>query len=452
MATNAVKALVKDAQRRVLDMIFRAGEPIVLVDSPPGAGKTSLIQDVTATGVHHVGLKIGICAPKNEQAFEIVRRLMEIDPDVPLEMLLSNKTILPGDLEGYVQAGRIHRVGNPEALRRGAGVVVGTVDKFNIEIPSFPQKYFDVLICEEVYQVPFAKFSPLPVIAQQILMVGDPGQLPPYIKSDTSSFEGGAIKPHWPAPKQLLAMYPELKNAVVKLPVTWRLPQDTVDLIQPAFYPDLPFRSAHSGADRSLVLGASGLRSPIDRALDKLASGESIVCLVAPPRASNLEEFDLELAELSAAVIERLLERIPSWDSNRPLGPADFGVVDPHVASCEHVRSRLRRASIGGETMVETPEIWQGLQRPVMVAKHPLSGVPRLSQFELDPGRWCVMLSRHQLGCVIVTRDGVGEALEGHLHDSGERPGGAEDRIWQGWRAHLTLWRELKRLDRLIKL
>ena len=37
------------------------------------------------------------------------------------------------------------------------------------------------------------------------------------------------------------------------------------------------------------------------------------------------------------------------------------------------------------------------------------------------------MLSRHQLACVIVTRDGIGAALEGHPHDVTSRASGAED-------------------------
>ena len=53
------------------------------------------------------------------------------------------------------------------------------------------------------------------------------------------------------------------------------------------------------------------------------------------------------------------------------------------------------------------PRNWQGLQRPIMIAKHPLSGHARLDRFALEPGRWRVMLTRHQSPCVIVGHDGI---------------------------------------------
>ncbi len=101
---------------------------------------------------------------------------------------------------------------------------------------------------------------------------------------------------------------------------------------------------------------------------------------------------------------------------------------------------------------MDTPEIWQGLQRPVMVVKHPLSGKGRLERFGLEPGRWCVMLSRHQLGCVIVGRDGIGDALEQHRHGIGDRPLRADNSEWTARQAHARLWSELERMGRLIRV
>jgi len=65
---------------------------------------------------------------------------------------------------------------------------------------------------------------------------------------------------------------------------------------------------------------------------------------------------------------------------------------------------------------------------------------------------WCVELSRHQLGCIIVGRDGVGERLDEHNHDSDERPTRAQGITWHGWRAQQTLWTHLDRTGCLIRL
>jgi hypothetical protein len=60
------------------------------------------------------------------------------------------------------------------------------------------------------------------------------------------------------------------------------------------------------------------------------------------------------------------------------------------------------------------------------------------------------MLLRHQLGCIVVGREGIVEALEHHKHDFGSRAPGAENGEWLGWRAHYNIWAELKRRRRLV--
>jgi hypothetical protein len=329
--------------------------------------------------------------------------------------------------------------------------VVATVDKFGIRAQTL-QGRFDLLICDEAYQVPFVRFLPLTLIARQVLLVGDPGQLPPLVRADTSRFEATSYRVHWPAPKELLARFPDVPT--VQLPVTWRLPQDTVDLIQPAFYPDLPFESAVLGVERRLAFGAAGLGDPLDRVLDQVAGGNSIAALVAPERRFGPDEVDEELSEVSAMVVRRLLDRGARWTGRRVLERGDIGVIDPHVASGAAVRRYLRRFGIptaADGVVVDTPEIWQGLQRPIMVVKHPLSGATRLTEFPLEPGRWCVSLSRHQIACLIVTREGVGGTLDRHQHDSASRPTGGENPQWAGWLAHRELWTAIERSGRVVR-
>jgi hypothetical protein len=154
----------------------------------------------------------------------------------------------------------------------------------------------------------------------------------------------------------------------------------------------------------------------------------------------NGNDVDDEVADTCACVVQRLLDRGPLWEGQRALTATDIGCADPHVRSGAVIRRELLRLGIAG-VMVDTPEIWQGLERSIMVVKHPLSGGSRLAGFPLAPGRrLCVMLSRHQVGCVVVTRDGIADALEAHQRDSESRPAGAENPQWSGWLAHRELW------------
>lgn len=160
---------------------------------------------------------------------------------------------------------------------------------------------------------------------------------------------------------------------------------------------------------------------------------------------------DEELAALMASVARRILDRGAEWEGRGRLAPADIGCLDPNVAACASVRAYLQQEGIStDELLTDTPERFQGLQRPVTIVRHPLSGKRRLSAFELSTGRWTVMLSRHMLFTIIVGRADIEETLLNHQQGSADRTLGAQNVEWQGWQAHMRIWRSLKRLKRIV--
>lgn len=447
VASPSLAARVEDAKRSVLELTIRSGRPIVCVSSPPGAGKTNLVEDVVATAVLHARMRVAVVAPRAEQTYEILRRVANHFDIIGIQVLQTAERDLPRDL--VAQPRILPPVSRAGDLRGGCGLVVGTAAKFLVAQPDLPSLDFDLLICDEAFQLPYKDYAPLIPLARQHLLVGDPGQLPPLVRVDTARFEAARSRVHWPVPRETLRLFPD--TPVVRLPASFRLRQDTVDVVQPAFYPDLPFVSGVDDTQRRIRFAALGVRSPIDPALDLVERGASIVALMLPAREFPPGELDEEVAELAAAVVERLLQRHAERTTGGELTAADIGIADAHVASGAAIGRHLRRRSISTDDLVvQTPELWQGIQRPIMIVKHPLSGQARLDRFALEPGRWCVMLSRHQSACIIVGRDGIGEALDRHQHDCAERPLGAEDMEWQGWRAHERLWHELSNLGQII--
>jgi hypothetical protein len=440
------------AEREVLELVIRSGQPVVVVDSPPGAGKTRLVEAVTAVAVMQAALRVAVATARAEQSYELIRRLVRNFPGLRVQPLAPEDRPIPQDLQTDPRV--LPTANRPADLLAGPMAVVATAAKLQTSVPFFAQlPAFDVLITDEAYQLPYKQMALLQAVSRQMLLVGDPGQLPPLVSVDTSRFDAATSKVHWPAPKEFLRTYGGA-IPVVTLPATWRFTQDTVAFLQPGFYPSLPFESATAFEDRRLTFVAAGMADPIDEALDLIAAGASIVTLAAPPKLLAPEQIDEELARLQARVVQRALARGAAWDGAGPLGPSGLGCVDAHVASGAALRRELLSMNISVDAstgvFVETPEIWQGLQRPLMVVKHPLSGLRRIDQFALEPGRACVMISRHQLGCVIVTRAGIAEALDDYQHDSGARPTGAEDAIWAGREAHWTLWRELECRGRIV--
>ena len=105
---------------------------------------------------------------------------------------------------------------------------------------------------------------------------------------------------------------------------------------------------------------------------------------------------------------------------------------------------------LAGRVRVDTPERWQGLERQVMIAVHPLSGVVRPSAFDLSTGRLCVMASRHRVGLVLVTRDHLGETLEEYLPVA-DQAVGLPDEAGRGHAQNLAVWAQLSASGRIAR-
>jgi superfamily I DNA and/or RNA helicase len=133
-----------------------------------------------------------------------------------------------------------------------------------------------------------------------------------------------------------------------------------------------------------------------------------------------------------------------------PVEPRTIGVVCAHVSQVNAVRERLPRGF--EDVFVETADRFQGLERPVMLVYHPLSGRADADQFHLDAGRLCVALSRHRVACLLVGRTGVEDLLLRYA-PSGERVlGSDEDREYAGWRAQVSIAQMLRTAGRVLRL
>lgn len=80
---------------------------------------------------------------------------------------------------------------------------------------------------------------------------------------------------------------------------------------------------------------------------------------------------------------------------------------------------------------VADPGRWRGLP------EDPLSSLPEADEFHLDPGRMCVLLTRHRQACVVVGRAGDRD----NLHDRPPPPTAAylgwdPDPMLDGWEVH----------------
>jgi hypothetical protein len=439
------QALADDAVRAILRTQYD-GHTAVRLDSPPGAGKTGIVERLAVQSASLHGERCMVVTQTNQQAFDLARRLGRDFPRQRAALFVRRDLPLPEDLLALPNLAIV-----PDANdlpQSGPCIMISNASKWAwLREDVLPP--FDLQVIDEAFQLPDYKFQQIANLAQRVVLVGDPGQIDPVVTCEIERWKCDPTGPHVASPHALLARHPDIHW--LGLPVSRRLVPDTVAIVQPAFYPHLPFTALNAAGERGLATDTAGATA-LDDAIDLAEQGASLVAVELPPLITG--EVDEALAEAIVATVARLRERESYvWLDNQtvePLRPEMIGVVCAHVAQVNAVRERLPLDC--ADILVETADRFQGLERPVMLVYHPLSGRADASTFHLDAGRLCVMLSRHQVAGFIFTRGGVAEMLERYV-PSGDRVLGVEDdQEYEGWRAHVALLGDLHRLDRVVEL
>lgn len=444
----------------VVDDILRAlygPDPYVVVYAPPGSGKTTLVCDLAAQEMVILGGRAVIATQTTLQTWDVARRLASsstVTAPLPVTLYLSKKVRVPDDILALPSV-RIAREGRD--MPRGPAIVVANAAKLAHLIVSAAALY-TLLIVDEACQLADYRFAQIAGLADRIVLVGDPGQIDPFVRSRVERWRDERTGPHLPCVRVLLARWPG--TATYTLPVSRRLPFDTAEVVGTYFYPAQPFASlAPPGARRLLpgpigalpIVGSAAATRGLDAAIDRVAAGRSLVGLTLPARTTG--DVDEELAGCIALLIERLLARGAAVDDGsgpapRALEPGMIGVVCANVDQVTAVTARLDRRL--RDVLVQTANSYQGLERPLMLVHHPLSGRVEPDAFHLDAGRFCVMLSRHRVACVIVGRRGIARQLDRYAPDNERALGEDDDPEYQGLRAHRGVLRSLAASDALV--
>lgn len=430
---------------QALEAVWRAvdaGEAAVLVDSPPGAGKSTLVREVGRRAARRT--QVPIVAQTNEQADDMVRGLL--------------RDKASGLGTGLV-VGRLHAAtySPPDDLARDPSVVLsGDIGRFtDVDlVVSTARKWAHVGtgrwpfgIIDEAYQMRSDDLIPVGAMVDRLLLVGDPGQLSPFTAADDTHLRGLPMSPLHTAAGVIATTHPQAPQ--IALPVSWRLSPSAAAVVSDAFYAT-PFAAGTGEGVRSLRLPLAAVSTPEQAALRIAADGgwavRELPDMLMP---SNDPQAVQALADL---VREALTSPPDVVDEHgeRALLPADIAVGVTHRDQRARVRFAVDAVCQeldlpAGSVTVDTANRLQGRQYELVFAWHPLSGRRDATAFHLEAGRLCVLLSRHRQACVVVTRAGLRRQLEAHP---------STDPIWvgerlpvvDGWSAHLALLDHLEPL------
>lgn len=379
--------------------------------------------------------RIVVTAPTNEQVYALVRAIAEKRPGQALHYTPSKAAELPFiPPPGLV-------VCEPTGKSHGYRILVATLHKVADAFGRGDLEEADLLIIDEAFQANSGIYYQVAEIAPAHLLVGDAGQIDPFSTAPAAAeLRGLAEDPIRTSVEVLLENHPESPRH--RLPITRRLDERAVPAARSFYSPEHEFEAAVPAGVRTLEFATRLQHDPRQRELDAIlrsaasAGWAHLELPAAPALPSDPDLVDLA-ADLVATALAPDMHAIVECERHgrRALTPDRIAVGASHR---EQVRA-LRRAMLDRgveDVTVDTANRLQGLEFDLVVALHPLAGLPAPDAFHLESGRLCVLTTRHRQACIVIGRASDRELLNA-LPPSGEAYLGREDEpLLDGWSTH----------------
>jgi len=401
------RELAETRTREIINDFTGTMNPGVVVDSPPGAGKSTLVVRVTAE-IAEAGEPIMVIAQTNAQVDDLTAKIAERLPRLSVGRLTREDYVVPPSvlLPNVLVDSRINDL-------HDCRVVVGTAAKWSRAEAAHKWPW---AIVDEAYQMRSDMLLLIAPLFERMLFVGDPGQLDPFSPVDGERWAGLPWDPMQSAVAVLLRNNPDLRPH--HLPLSWRLPPSATDVVQQAFYPFSPFGAGTGAGDRAIAMPVAGIRPTAVDEVIGLAAQSGWGFYELPHR--NTVRTDAEAVAATAEIAVRLLQRgtetyCEHAQDGRRLTPARIAIGAAHRDQVAAISRELRgRGAAAARIRVDTANRLQGAEFDITVVLHPLSGRIDATAFHLESGRLCVLASRHRHACIVVGRQGIPELLDAH--------------------------------------
>ncbi|MFD9893261.1 TM0106 family RecB-like putative nuclease [Amycolatopsis sp. NPDC059027] len=384
------------------------------VQGPPGAGKTYLAGKLIARLVHsgrtvavtstsHKAVENVLAATmKNASTLPCAKRAKKApDPDVPWEQPPTNDALVRWRAE-----------------HTGGHLVGGTAWTFaNAAVRDEP---FDLVVIDEAGQFALADALAVSMCARNVLLLGDPQQLPQVVQGTHPAGAGASALGHLIGEHDIIP--PELGYFL-----------DQTRRMHPAVC-DPVSRLSYAGQLHAHPTAA-------ERGVEGVPSGLYLSEVDHHGNTTRSVEEAAAVTEIVSALHGRV------WTGHgtaRPLGDEDILVVAPYNFQAREVTRALERAGFGG-VRVGTVDRFQGQEAPVVITTMTSSStvdLPRGLDFLLSRNRLNVALSRAQAVTILVCSPRLAEADVRTVEDmrliSGLLGLTAQAKPWQGVGAVVT--------------
>lgn len=376
-------------------LVYQAwsGTPCIVLDSPPGAGKTTTVVELVGTLAIKADLRVAVLTPTNRGGDDMVSRINArwgFGAATPMSSNLTSPSPVgvPVDDDGetIMFAGDDSR---SIAVRTVASAAMSGMRRYD----------YDVVVVDEAYQSTYSSVvcalsstevqtvfdddgeeveQKIDTSIDQVVLIGDPEQIGPVVLDrDNPLLSDGPFNVTDPAPN-VFSMFPDTVR--LSLPSSYRLGADTTSVVK-KFY-DFDFDS----------------RRP-DMSIDGLEEVNTMPIVMEG-------RTDVDMARTIAAEVGACIGSdftyvdVDGQEHTRPLTGSDVAVVAAHNDQVALLASIILPDD--PTVTIGTADSLQGGQWPLVFALDPLSGVDSPSDHHFSLGRLCVMLSRHMSSLVWV--------------------------------------------------
>ena len=375
---NAIQpeSVTEASLRAVCDAL---DDSYLFIQGPPGAGKTyfgaRLIVDLLARG-----RKVGITANSHKAIHNLLDEVERVASERHVEFV-GQKKCTDGKDATYYRGAHFENVAGPLAVER-VDLVAGTAWAFG---PEAMDQQLDYLFVDEAGQVSLPHAIAAMTSAKNVVLLGDPLQLPQVTQTQHPGDIGASVLEH------LLGheLRPVAPDRGVLLTESHRMHPDVCRFISELLY-EGKLQPAKDRERQNVVspgLSGTGLRYlPVEH-------------------SGNSQRSEEEAARI-AVEIEQLLRGTVCdvHGVTRPLTPADLIVVTPYNAQVRCIRRVLADRGLAN-IEVGTVDKFQGREAYVVFFSTAASSpedAPRGMTFVFDRQRFNVAISRARALAVMV--------------------------------------------------
>ncbi len=348
----------------------------VPIQGPPGTGKTFTGAHVIRTLVK-AGKRVGVTAMSHHAIDNLMEAVVERFSEEGDELRAVRKA----------KGGSVVGVGYHDDNRKCANgpydVIAGTSWLF--ASPAMRDNPVDVLIVDEAGQLGLADTMAASISATNVILLGDPQQLPQVAKASHPNRSGVSALEHLLGPVD--RTFPDDRG--VLLDVTWRMHPDVCGFISEVMYEGK--LTSHDSCVGQTTMAGTGLR------------------WIRAEHDGN-DTKSPEEATLAVSTIEGLIGT--DWTNQdgetRPLTAEDFIVVTPYNDQRRLVTKSINENPLTAGVEVGTVDKFQGREAAVVLFSMATSSaefMPRTADFLFSKNRLNVAISRARCLAFLVCTD-----------------------------------------------